>query len=525
MSDEIAAPVPTPPTLRERLEVIRRRSGISITTFLLVMVAAVPFILALPALYRAHATVIVQSTGPTSDQPGAVGGFTENRLQAIKQEAFTRARLSHLVEQFDLYPDLRRAAAEEAVLARLERDIDVEVVSTPNQMGQPSTVAFHLTYLGLDPQTAAAVANTLASFYVAQNERIRSQQASRTAEVLGQQVEDIRNRLQEQNRRVMSYTTRNSGSLPQQFEANTAALNRLNMELRLNAEEQMKLIERRQTLQSDLATLDTQASSAATDPRARLSALRNELAALRMTHTDAHPDVRRLTGEIASLEAKLADAPAPAGGGKAEPAPATHRATLQRALDETEQQLEQLTAQSATLRQEIRTREGQLEQSAVRGPELDAISRDYQTTRELYDTLMRRFDEARLAVQSEQAEAGQEFRILDPAVPPTTSVGPNRNRLLFGAMILAFCLAIGVGFVVDRLDGAFHSVEELRAFTRVPVLASIPVISTAGDSRRRGLKAAGVVCASAVVLLVVAFLATQMATGNEQMARLLLRMG
>ena len=515
MPDDTYVPEASP-TLRQRLEVLRRRAGVTTAVFLAVIVAAGSFILALPDLYRAQATVLVEGAGTSVNQ---LGEFTENRLQAIKAEAFTRGRLEALVSEFNLYPELQRNAPREAVLRRLERDIEVEVTSTIEQSGRPTTVALRVSYLGLNPETAAAVTNELASFYVAQNERIRSRQAERNAEVLARQVEDIRSRLDTQSQQVMRYTARNSGALPQQLAANLAALERLNMTLRLNVEEQMRLIERRQTLQSDLATLDSQAVVNASDPLARLAGMRKQLETLRSSVTESHPDVRQLVKEIEILEAQTADMTPEAGG------PATHRAALETALAETESRIETLSEQNESVRGEIQAHERRLEQSAVRGPEMDAVTRDYQVTRELYDTLSREFDEARLAAETEDVGVAQEFRILDPAVVPSGAVGPNRIRLLVGAVVLALAIALVVAFVVDRLDGAFYSVEDLRAFTRVPVLATIPAIATAGDSRRRVARVALFACASTLVLAVVALVAFEVATGNEQMSRLFLRMG
>jgi hypothetical protein len=98
-------------------------------------------------------------------------------------------------------------------------------------------------------------------------------------------------------------------------------------------------------------------------------------------------------------------------------------------------------------------------------------------------------------------------------------------RLLAGAIVLALVIALVAGFVIDRLDGAFYSVEDLRAFTRVPILATIPAIPTSGDSRRRFARVALVAGASTLVVALVAFAAFEVATGNEQISRLLLRMG
>ena len=124
-----------------------------------VVAAAITFIAALPSLYRASATVLIE--GHLAEAQS--GDTVEDRLEAIRQEALTRARLSDLIEQFDLYPALRRNAPPEAVMDRLERDITIKPITSNDRSGVPNTIAFSVDYLGLDRDKVATVANALAS--------------------------------------------------------------------------------------------------------------------------------------------------------------------------------------------------------------------------------------------------------------------------------------------------------------------------------------------------------------------------
>jgi len=114
------------------------------------------------------------------------------------------------------------------------------------------------------------------------------------------------------------------------------------------------------------------------------------------------------------------------------------------------------------------------------------------------------------------AAVGEEFRILDPAVTAQSAVAPR--RLLF----VVFGLGLGLGvaavavLVADRLDGSFHTVEELRAFSRLPVLVTIPHIGAAGRSRHRIWLTASI--AIGVVLVVLA--SHHISSGNAHLASL-----
>ena len=68
------------------------------------------------------------------------------------------------------------------------------------------------------------------------------------------------------------------------------------------------------------------------------------------------------------------------------------------------------------------------------------LSRDFQTTKERYEGRRRRYEEAQVAASLERGQQIEQFRILDPAIPPREPDAPNRIRLL----MLAFVLATGL---------------------------------------------------------------------------------
>src|SRR5207245_10219792 len=113
------------------------------------------------------------------------------------------------------------------------------------------------------------------------------------------------------------------------------------------------------------------------------------------------------------------------------------------------------------------------------------------------------------------------LRVLDPAVPPREAAAPNRLWLSLMGLIVSVGLAVAAMTVAEQLDTTFHSVDALRAFTRVPVLARIPRIVTRGD-RLRAMVRAGVGAILVAAGLAAAAGATYyVAHGYEQMVFIL----
>lgn len=472
--------------------------------------AALCFSLSLPDFYRATATLLVERPDPPSmwNAPGEM----ETRLHAMSQQILSRPRLAELVRRFGLYPDLAGRASLEAITDQMQRDIQVEMKGFQQSPGSRGpTTAFTVSYRGSDPVKVAEVTNALAELYVEADKQERRQ----NVEVLRGQLEEMKDRLDEQERRLSG--VRSGGDLPQQLALSMATLDRLNSQLRLDTDARIRAMERRAALVKQLAETDPQGAGEPDAAAARLAKLNRDLAQLRLRYSDKYPDVIRLKEEIAVLERRIAEGKGEPPPAAAEPAvPSVQR--LRDALRDAEQEIKSLRDEEGRLRAEIADYYRRIEGAPAQEKEFQRLSRDDQTTRDLYNALLKRFEEAQLKASSDPSEG---LRILDPAPVPKEPVAPDRFRLIFMALALSLALAAGVALFVEHIDASFHAVEDLRAFTRVPVLASIPRIPTRGDERRRRRRRGAAAVSIIVGLGLILGGARELARGNEQVVRLL----
>jgi polysaccharide biosynthesis transport protein len=503
------------------VEIWARRKWMALAVFAAVVAAAATVAASLPDVYRATTTVMVETEQVSEAfvRP-SVTAELETRIQTIRQEIMSRSRLGMLIAQFDLYPEARKKGTSfDEVIEQMRRDINLESRGVDQPIGgrNPMT-SFAISYVGRDPQLVANVANELASLYVAENTKIREGQAVRAADFLKAQLAEIKKQLDEQDQLTSEFKLSHIGELPQQVEANLASLERLNTQLRLNGENQIRAMDRKERFERQLA--DTESAPAVVVPSTshedQLAKLRQRLADLKRQFTDEYPDVVRVRGEIAALEQSAPERPAPAAAAAA-PDP---KARLLDGVREVDAELRALRQEEAALRQAIAGYEQRVENVPKRQEQFQALSRDYATTKERYDTLLKRYEEAQLAASLEQARNVEQFRILDAAIPPREPIAPNRIKVVTAGFVLAIALAVGLVLLAEKLDTAFHSLDDLRAFTTVPTLFSIPLINTATDARRRWRRVAlaTVSVLAALVVIVVGF--HYVATGNEQIARL-----
>jgi polysaccharide chain length determinant protein (PEP-CTERM system associated) len=506
------------------LAIWRRRRWIAIVAFAMVFAVAVSLARALPDLYRAKATVLIerQQVSEAFVRP-SVTAELETRIQTIRQEIMSRTRVIDLIARFNLYPDLRDRRPVDEIVDRMRKDIQLNPIAVDQVSGRAATIAFTVSYLGRDPQLVAEVANTLAAMYVEENTTVRGRQATRTAEFLGAQLAAIKQEMDAQERLADDFKVRHIGELPQQMEANLASLERLNMQLRLNSENQIRVMERRERLERQLVdpVPAPVAAPVGPTPASELAARRRQLAELSRTYSDEYPDVIVLKAEVAALERQVSDSPRDDRGNASQAEQGRMRLT--QSVADIDLELRSLKNEEQALRQAITGYEQRVENSPKRHQEFLELSRGSQAIRERYDTLLKRYEEARLAESLEQGSSVEQFRILDPAIPPHDVAAPNRLRLVLLGAALAVALAIGVALLAERLDTAFHTVDDLRTFTALPVLVSIPRIVTRRETRRRRWRFAFVAVSIAAGLGLLIAGVHHVAHGNEDIVRLMVR--
>jgi protein tyrosine kinase modulator len=540
----------TRPALETASAVWSRHKWLAILAFAAPMIAGASIVAFLPNLYRSTATVLVdRQQVPEAFVRSTVTSALETRLHTISQEVLSRARLEALISRFGLYSTVAKQAAPEDVIARMRGDIKLEIKSAELRGLREATVAFTISYQGSDPATVSAVTNTLASFYIEENMKARERQASGTSEFLKIQLGDTKKRLDEQEQRVSAFKRRHLGELPQQMDANLATLDRLNAQLRQNADGQTRATERKQSFSAQLAEFESLLSSSPTvvgvtgpatmlatpelQAVARLAQKKDELEKLRTQFSDKYPDVVQLTAEVAALERQVAEAKArepkvTSGTNAGRPISPSASAPmspyvlrLKEALSDVEADLKVLKAEEGRIREQLASYQARVENVPRREQEFKELSRDYDSTRELYNSLMKRYEEAQLAESMEQRQKGEQFRVLDAAIPSPQAGAPNRPRLLIVTLLFSIGLSVGAMLLAEYVDTSFHEVDDLRAFSNVPVLVSIPRILTPTDLSRRWWRMRLGAAGALVGLVVIVGLAYVAANGNERLVLML----
>lgn len=477
------------------------------------------YVFSMRPVYSADAMILVESQKiPENFVASTVQTVLEARMDMLKQQVLSKDRLWSLIEQLNLYPELRHKLTREEVIGTMRRDVSITLERgwSANRPG-----AFRINYQAYSPRVAAEVTNQIGRFFINENLRQREAEAADTSEFLDNQLAESKAKLQEQEAKLRDFKVQYNGELPEQEGALLAQMSQSKAELlglldAIGRAQQNKLIletslaaaqaslrerqalNRQKASRQSLATLDsTPAAPAVPPPPTRMERLRSELADLRLRYEDQHPEVQQKMAEIAELEkeeagtARHAPQPSASGGAKAAavrtipnpPAadPMADEAAsaevsridlLKSQLNLAAREVETLEARRQRIIEEVADVQSHVQKLPIREQQLASITRDYETSKTNYHSLLDKKLAADMAENMERWQKAERFVMLDEARVPEKPVRPRRMLLTAAGTLFSLIFAAAFMFLIELKRDVLLGEWELPAgtivFGRVP---------------------------------------------------------
>jgi polysaccharide chain length determinant protein (PEP-CTERM system associated) len=472
-------------------------------------------------VYSSTAVILVESQKiPENFVASTVQTALEAQLDTLKQQVLSTDRLWSLVERFHLYEAERTKYTREELLALMKRDITISLSRGWSAHGPG---AFEVEFRAKSARAAAEVANQIGMFFINENLRQRTAEAAATSAFLDDQLSAAETRLREQEAKLKEFKLAHNGELPEQETALLATVAQGRTELlaiqeSLGRAEQNKLI-----LESSLAyakaslrgrqerlrppvpgAVEMEAAPAAAPAGPTpFEVAQVELGRLRARYHDSHPEVRRALAEVERLRPEEARR---STSGRDVPGPAqpTHSHPDQgaAAADESTQnennRIQELTSQIAAITQEIETLEqrrqrvdsealegqARIQKLPVREQQLAVITRDYETSRNNYQSLLNKKLAADVAMDMERWHKSQKFIMLDPARTPERPARPNRPLLISTGSALSLLLGLALAMMLELRCNVLLGPWELPQGT--PILGRIPILNASAHRATEG---------------------------------------
>jgi polysaccharide biosynthesis transport protein len=390
-----------------------------------------------PDTYEATTTILAHPRRvPEKYVATTVPEDPSDRLSLLQQETLSSTRLLEVIQKFGLYPKLVQRSGRDAAIMQMRKQIKIQTAHATSS--GPSS--FTLTFKGDNAKTAAAVANELANSFIVKNLSNREQQVEGTTSFISDELQRARADLDTQEAQLRVFRMAHLGEMPEQMSANMQAIGQLQSQYESVSDKLAQLASERllieNTPESDPALRVSSASSPAVILRTQLTQEQSHLTDL-LTHvTSAHPDVIASRGKIEELKKQLS---------------ALHSSNGQsgdRAVNTRLQVLDadraHLLAEQSTIKARLNSYQAKVDAVPLRQEQLSGLTRDYETARDQYRSLLEKYYSARMASELESRQDAERFEVLDPATPPEHPSEPNRP-LLWALSALA---SLAGGFII-----------------------------------------------------------------------------
>ena len=475
-------------TPADLLGIVRRRKWLILVPAIVGVAAAVFAVTRVPRLYRSESLIMVvpQRISEAYVTPTDTTRI-QDRLASLSDQVRSRSRLEQLILSLNVYPAQRANGIMEDVVRKMSDDIDIDI----DRRGD----SFRVSYSHTDPRVAQKVTERLASMYIEENMRDREILATSTNQFLETELENARQRLLQQEKKLEEYRRRYSGQLPTQLEANLHSMQSAQVQLQAAAESVNRARERRLLKDRQLADLAAAPVSAlpADGPEGQPTALTTvqqleraqaALARVKLRFTASHPDVRAFERTIRELEQKVAEEASRPANAPTTPISSPELArrqqmkTLEAELAVIDREIASHQAEQARLTGTLRELQGKIDAVPSRESELVELTRDYETLRDSYTSLLRKREDSKLAANLERRQIGVQFRIVDPASLPGSPANLKIHLLVFvGISFAGFLIGIASIALLEYRDTTFKTEDDVARVLSLPVLALVPLMA------------------------------------------------
>ena len=315
------------------------------------------------------------------------------------------------------------------------------------------TNIIRISYLNQDPARARDVVNTLAQVYLERAISLKTEEASRSVEFIGEQLDQIRSSLEGAEENLESYKSEHGLiQLDSEAQAVIARLSELEQQQTANrlqlrqaefaAESLQKALERQESYAPAILLHEPVVATLAQ----ALAELEVEKQGLLVEFAAEHPAVRSVQQRIARTQQKLLD----------------NYRTILAGLRDTD----------LSLSADIERHEAGLKKLPAAELELARRTRLATVNADIYTFLLQKQQEARIA----KASTISNVNVIDPAIEEERPVKPQKKKNLLLGLIVGGMLGVGLAFFREYLDDTIKDEDSAKRLLGLSILSTIPFI-------------------------------------------------
>lgn len=504
--------------VEDYIDILRRHKGWIFGPFLLVLVGSVVGVYLWPDSYESSATVSIRPPQVSANLiKGAVQIDIVDRINQLSNQVMSRSELMNMIRNLNLYQRERNSMPNEDVLELMRGKIHIE--AAPAIVGGRTVPAFRLSFTYPNRFDATKVVNSLVSKFLDENIRNRDVATYQNADFIKSQAEQAKKRLDDADAKLTAFKLSHPGAMPEQVvnnmgqmqNAQTTLFGLTNAISRASAEK-LQLERQIGTYQDQIAGLQRDSKVVTVQPQKQrnpklvgaetdLERLKVNMAALRKSYTEAHPEVRRLKGlietqqqEVDRIQAEDAAKPVEeAAAAPVENLTITREIrnfnasinTTQALIQAKELEIANFQKQEKQANDQMTVLNARMSAMPVGDQELSQLLREQSLSKDEYLRQSQNLTDAQVMVSIESRKQGESLEVLDPASQPTEPTEPNRPMVISIGAGLGLVLGVVLAGAREMKDTSIKNLKDVRAYTQMAILGSVPLLENDFVVRRR----------------------------------------
>jgi polysaccharide chain length determinant protein (PEP-CTERM system associated) len=471
---------------KQYLKLIILRRYVFTGALLAVVTASVLVSYLMPYQYMASTIVLVEASPVINplNQDVNPAFRAQQRMAMLKQLLFNRRNIERVAQKLDLDINADSPIKFESLIKDIQGNLSASVRGSN---------LFQVNYIGDDPKVVRDIVNTLASQYIEDNLQLKRKGSALSIEFHGEQLKEYAEKLEVAEVALKNFKIQNASFLSKRGGATLSRIQNYQTTLMNNKLMVRELSARKELLQKQLSGkvpfVEVTDPKKDFSPSDRLSVLERNLSFLLLKYTDNYPDVIKTRAEIEGLKKTLGEQNKKkskmlaSSSGKAleESNSAYHK--LKEEIASIDSEVSSLIVKGEELQIEVSMLEASLEGIPGEEHELIKLERDVRVYESIYSTLLGKLEEANITREMESKEESVIFKVIDPAVIPIRPARPDRVVYMLFGLLAGIVGGVGAVFVRENyLDTSFKSLDDIKGAISIPVIATIPTISTKAGS-------------------------------------------
>ncbi|HVW09823.1 MAG TPA: hypothetical protein VHC90_14640 [Bryobacteraceae bacterium] len=525
--------------VEDYIDIGRRHAGWIAGPAFFGLVVSICVAFVLQNTYTSQATMQITPAHVTENMvQSTIANSLNERLQTMENQILSRTALSGIINdpRLLLYRDEQKTKPLEDVIDDMRKAIHIDFNAAPGSTKK--AMAFTIKFDYKDRFKAQQTVQTLIAKFEEQNQNSQKQDQDTVKDFVSDMLQKAKANLTDAQDKLTAFKEGNAGKLPEDVATNIARENTFNTKI-AGVQDQI-VNDRRMLSQLDIAkdtaqghleqlqqdeaaiealSLNATPGSPAAQQNSDLAAMQKQIDGLefnieleRKTHSDKYPALKAMIESLGVVKQRYADMSAKvrakqeadaleAQKNAAKPQPAKTLADMKMADDrrQVEANIKSIDASIKNYNDDIarlqkekdnyQKESDEIERDLKDGTGLEAtytqLNQAVNMAEATYVDLQKKNQLADENGQLIERKAGEVLDVLDIPNLPAEPTKPNRYLIVGAGFAISLILGLAMAGLQEARDTSLKNLKDVRAYTNLPVLCSIPLLENTMLVRRK----------------------------------------